>query len=267
MIRRPPRSTLFPYTTLFRSVKPIYEFQPRGLDSARGAVHTFFANVDAAADKGPQAIIQAARDQGVTLTLGEAAYLSKSGKRRNVERALDELLERTLALGATGPGVLQVEQAQELIIRRRSGETSVPRDQVMSYALYLTRARTVHPDKGSSVGDAVYLKLAGHFFRPTLVPNAAETERRRDELRKSVDPSKYIVRAGDRIVGAHEVVTSEAHEKLVALRNDLVRRGGATRRSFGGLLGALLRDGLVLSIFWVLMLFYRRGADPARPPD
>jgi len=76
------------------TVKPIYEFQPRGLDSARVAVHTFFATVDAAADKGPQAIIQAARDQGVTLTLGEAAYLSKSGKRRNVGRAA----------GGAGPG-------------------------------------------------------------------------------------------------------------------------------------------------------------------
>src|SRR2546426_11546505 len=109
---------------LAATVKPIYEFQPRGLDSARLAVHTFFANADGAADKGPQAIIQAAREQSVTLTLGEAGYLSKSGKRRNLERALDELLDRTLALGATGPGVLQVEQAQELIIRRRSGETS-----------------------------------------------------------------------------------------------------------------------------------------------
>src|SRR2546430_11219324 len=30
MIRRPPRSTLFPYTTLFRSIRP----QKRGLDEA-----------------------------------------------------------------------------------------------------------------------------------------------------------------------------------------------------------------------------------------
>src|SRR5256885_12645360 len=28
MIRRPPRSTLFPYTTLFRSVKSVREFAP-----------------------------------------------------------------------------------------------------------------------------------------------------------------------------------------------------------------------------------------------
>src|SRR2546426_6624321 len=37
MIRRPPRSTLFPYTTLFRSVERQARGQPRGAE-ARGAV-------------------------------------------------------------------------------------------------------------------------------------------------------------------------------------------------------------------------------------
>src|SRR2546430_6874935 len=32
MIRRPPRSTLFPYTTLFRSPRPTHEDLPRLLD-------------------------------------------------------------------------------------------------------------------------------------------------------------------------------------------------------------------------------------------
>src|SRR2546426_1755814 len=32
MIRRPPRSTLFPYTTLFRSWRNLLEMQRRGLD-------------------------------------------------------------------------------------------------------------------------------------------------------------------------------------------------------------------------------------------
>src|SRR5690242_21497623 len=35
MIRRPPRSTLFPYTTLFRSVRPMPHRRP----SARGPLH------------------------------------------------------------------------------------------------------------------------------------------------------------------------------------------------------------------------------------
>src|SRR6267154_6198705 len=56
MIRRPPRSTLFPYTTLFRSYdgsavlsalsNPAvlsYEPNPRGLESARRAVAGYYA--------------------------------------------------------------------------------------------------------------------------------------------------------------------------------------------------------------------------------
>src|SRR6266704_3435885 len=241
------------------TVKPIYQFQDRALDSAVAAVRGFFAALETAADRGgAAAIAAAAKAQGVGLTGAEAAYLAKGGKRHNLEKALGELVARTLALGVTAPGVLQVEQAPDLIVRRRASEQSVPRDQVLSYAQYLARARQVHPDKSSSVGDAVYLRLASHFFRPTLVPNTVETERRRDELRRSVDPSKYIVRAGDRIVSAHEVVTNEVHEKLVALHNDLVRRGAATSHSLGGALGPMIRDSLILAIFWVLMVFYRR---------
>jgi cyclic-di-AMP phosphodiesterase PgpH len=244
---------------LASTVKPIYQYQERALDSAKIAMHTFFASVDTAADQGgATAILQAAKPHGFALGPPEAAYLNKGGKRHALERALSELFDRTLALGVTGPGVLQVEQAPELIVRRRSGEQSVSRDQVLTYAQYLTRARAIHPDKGSSVGDQLYVRLAGHFFRPTLIPNTLETERRRDELRRSVDPSKYIVRAGDRIVGAHEVVTNEAHEKLVALHSDLVRRGAATSRSPGGVFGPVLRDSLILAVFWVLLWFYRR---------
>src|SRR5256885_11999080 len=32
MIRRPPRSTLFPYTTLFRSFRPSVQMEPAALD-------------------------------------------------------------------------------------------------------------------------------------------------------------------------------------------------------------------------------------------
>src|SRR2546425_331684 len=241
------------------TVKPIYQYQERALDSAKIAMQAFFSSVETAADQGgATAILQVAKAHGFALSTPEAAYLNKGGKRHAAERALSELFDRTLALGVTGPGVLQVEQAPELIVRRRSGEQSLSRDQVLTYAQYLTRARAIHPDKGSSVGDQLYVRLAGHVFRPTLIPNTLETERRRDELRRSVDPSKYIVRAGDRIVGAHEVVTNEAHEKLVALHSDLVRRGAATSRSTGGVFGPVLRDSLILAIFWVLLVFYRR---------
>lgn len=243
---------------LAASAKPIYEFRQRAYDTAATAMSAFFAAVEAAADEGPQALIRAAREFGVAITLQEAAYVARDNKREALQQSLTQLFDRTLAVGVTGPGVLQVEQSRELIVRRGTNESSVARDQVLTFAQYLNRARTLHPDAGSSVGDVLYLKLVRQFFRPTLVPKQLETERRRNELRGSVDPSKYIVRAGDRIVGAQEVVTSEAHERLVALHQELLRRGAATTHSIRGILGPLLRDMLVLSIFWVLMVFYRR---------
>ena len=240
---------------LAASAKPIYEFRQRAYDSTATTMAAFFTAVDAAADQGQQAIISAAGEFGVPVTPQEAAYLSKGGKRRAVQQALQKLFDRTLAQGVTGPGVLQVEQSRELIVRRGSTESSVSRDQVLTFAHYLSRAKQLHPDAGSSVGDVLYLKLVRQFFRPTLIPKQLETERRRNELRGSVDPSKYIVRAGDRIVAPHEVVTNEAHERLVALHQELLRRGAATIR---GVVGPLLRDTLLLSIFWVLLVFYRR---------
>jgi cyclic-di-AMP phosphodiesterase PgpH len=243
---------------LAASAKPIYEFRQHAYDSTATTMTAFFSAVEAVADQGAPAIVGAAAQFGVPLTPQEAQYLTKGGKRRALEQALQKLFDRTLAQGVTGPGVLQVEQSRELIVRRGSTESSVSRDQVLTFAQYLSRAKQLHPDAGSSVGDVLYLKLVRQFFRPTLVPNVGETLRRRNELRGSVDPSKYIVRAGDRIVGAHEVVTNEAHERLVTLHQELLRRGAATTYSIRGIVGPLLRDSLLLSIFWVLLVFYRR---------
>ena len=232
---------------LAASAKPIYEFRQHAYDSAATTMAAFFAAVDAAADQGPQAIIRAAGQFGVPVTLQEAAYLGKGGKRRALQQSLQRLFDRTLAQGVTGPGVLQGEQSRELIVRRGSTESSVIRDQVLTFAQYLNRAKQLHPDAGSSVGDVLYLKLVRQFFRPTLIPKPLETERRRNELRGSVDPSKYIVRAGDRIVGANEIVTNEAHERLVTLHQELLRRGAATTYSIRGVIGPLLRDSLIIA--------------------
>src|SRR5256886_15533673 len=50
MIRRPPRSTLFPYTTLFRSPPPVI---------GRGTLGGFKLQVEDRADAGPQALFAA----------------------------------------------------------------------------------------------------------------------------------------------------------------------------------------------------------------
>src|SRR2546427_7061830 len=80
---------------LASTVKPIYEFQQRAFDSATIALHAFFAAMQNAADQGgPQAVMRVAKEQGVVLSAAEAAYLAKGGKRRGLERALTDLLDR-----------------------------------------------------------------------------------------------------------------------------------------------------------------------------
>ena len=243
---------------LASSARPIYELQPRAYDSASAALTSFFEGLDDAASHGAAAVVAAAKQGGVSLSAEEASYLARNNKRTAMERALTSLFDRTLAQGVVATSAIQAEPAREFIIRRRNVEGAVARNQVLTYGRYLALARTEHPDRSSAVGDAVYLKIAGHFFRPTLALNRVETERRRDELRRSVDPNKYVIRAGDRLVAAHGVVTNETAERLRALHQELLRRGSASSPSFGGVIGAFLRDSLILSLFWVLMIFYRR---------
>jgi hypothetical protein len=72
-----------------------------------------------------------------------------------------------------------------------------------------------------------------------------------------VDPVKYSVRTGERIVRAGEPVTEEARAKLLTLLDEHRRRGsgGLAIRSAAG---ALLYNAMVLSAFWLLIMFYRR---------
>jgi len=243
---------------LARSARPIYEFEERAYDSAAASARAFFAAIAAAGARGPDAVREAGRAYDVDLSVRESEYLSHASQREAVARALTTLLDRALAAGVTPPGAMQAEQAPEVIVRRRGAETAVRRESVVGYAQYLEQARAIHPDRSSSIGDATYLKLVGHFFRPTLLYNQVESERRRDDLRRSVDRSKYVVRGGDRIVAAHQIVTREQAERLAALHQDLLRRGAATSRSLGGVVGPLVQYALLFGIFWVLMLFYRR---------
>ena len=50
---------------LASTVKPIYQFQQRALDSASIALHAFFAGIENAADQGgAQAVMRVAKEQG-----------------------------------------------------------------------------------------------------------------------------------------------------------------------------------------------------------
>src|SRR2546430_15593634 len=86
MIRRPPRSTLFPYTTLFRSLDAYLAFERietplRARDArAASAVEDAFRTLSARLAEGTDAeIIQARRGVGSTLARAQGALSKETG--------------------------------------------------------------------------------------------------------------------------------------------------------------------------------------------
>ncbi len=238
------------------SARPIYEFRTAAYDSVHSATRGFFAAIDSAARQDREAIVRAAQRAGVSFSGIEADYLANASQRRMLERAVTDLFQHSLALGAAM--TLEPDSGPELIVRRGAAETPVPRAQVLTFGGVLQSAQALHPDPGSRTGDMVFLKLVRRLFRPTLVRNDLETARRRSELAAGVERSKYAVRQGDVLVTVGQIVTGPTEERLAALHAELVRRGAATSGTVGGKVGSLLRNLLILSVFWVLMFFYRR---------
>lgn len=249
---------------LARSVKSIFEFRPQALDSAQRALQTFMDSLGAAAraaDHRPgaaarrTAVQRTAAALGVSLAPAEAEYLALAARRRAMEDGLRRALSRWLGGGVAAIGEMD-EIRGEVIVRRDGTERSVSADSLPTFESFLRHARAMQPDPNSSVADALYLKLLSGFFRPTLRLDRVATEARRQELRSSVDVNRYQVRAGEKIVGEHEVVGQAEFEKLRAL-HDALQRQSSGQRALGRIAGSIAYNALVLAIFGIAIVLFR----------
>src|SRR3712207_8331017 len=94
MIRRPPRSTLFPYTTLFRSFVPVLSVSPIALSGATGAPRAYSWN-----QTFPSRLISSlSRSEEHTSELQSRQYLVcrllLEKKKKNIHDILLEILHR-----------------------------------------------------------------------------------------------------------------------------------------------------------------------------
>jgi len=245
-----------------RSVVPIFSYAPAAVDSARGDLRNFGERLRVAAAEARSdgdraaAVQQAAADAGVRLTAPEAAFLANSAQRRAVTEAIGTVIDRWLTQGVAPAGALDSVRGN-LLLQRNGTERAISADSILNFAGLLSRARLVHPSsQADPVADGLFLKLLGSFFHPTVVPDRAGTERMREELRRAVATEKYIVRQGEKIVGAHEVIGREDYEKMRALRDQLQTGpdgGWAPRR----VAGAVLLNFLVIGILGLTLTLFR----------
>ena len=242
------------------TVEPVFDFVPGALDSTWRQLAAFAQAVNgAAAAADPRNVVigiqQAAASQGVTLTAPEATYLAQERRRTPMLGAVQRVFERWLGTGIASRGALDNVRG-DVILRSGKDERRVSSDSIQTFSMLISRARLIHPDPTSVIGDGIYFRLLGALFHPTIVPDAAATELRQEDMRRSVPTAKYEVRVGEKIIGANEVVGREEHDKLRAL-HDAVDHRRATERAARRVIGAIMFDFLIISLLGLTILIFR----------
>lgn len=232
----------------------VYDFRGEVTDSVLARADSLFAAFAAA--ETPEQIVAAAQDVGLRLSRDEAAYLAGGPRIAAYRDAVRRLVSRELPRGVVAGGPGESGTTGYVRLRRNGSERAVPLDSLVTVQALVEHRAAYSPDLSSSVGDMVFTKLLQALVQPTWVPNEAEYEARRQEL-AVVDTVKFRVRADERIIDANEVVTRGAEERLFALRQELLNRGGGTEGRLSGIVGQVLTNALVLVVFWALLQLYR----------
>jgi hypothetical protein len=238
------------------TAQPVYRFSPTAYDSALAAARDFFTDLDRASAQGPELVRAVAATQA-HLGPDETRYLADSASRRAMRELVTHFLGETLSRGVADAGVVRGEASRQLTLRRNDAERVVARDSILTFADLMEQAEVAGIVLEDPVGQRTLRRLVGAFCHPTIVPDPLLTSARREQLRASVEPVRYGVRAGERVVTAGQVVTEEQRAKLIALHEELQRRGSEGFWTQGAV-GGLLYNALVLSVFWLLIVFYRR---------
>ena len=246
-------------TTIANGVEPVYAFVPSALDSAKAAVNAFGAAITQAATttpaNGPAAIQRAAAVWGITLSTNQASYLANAARRTTMIQTIGRAFDRWLSAGVATAGALDSVRGS-VVIRFGPEDRRRPVDSVATFGMLVSRARLIHPDPNSATADSLYTRLLATFFHPTIVPDRATTELRREEVRRSVPLAKYDVQAGEKIIGANEVVGREQNEKLHAL-HDAADKYSGSQRGVRRVIGAVVFDFLIIALLGGTLLVLR----------
>lgn len=240
--------------TLDATITPYYNLSSVVVDSILLETQTFFSMLDILAGQdapGSGSFV------GLRISEAHALYLIEADLVGAYESALRRLIGERLRPGVMSSGVLEAETRSEIVVRTADGDRIVQRSDQMSWPAYLASRVEYYPEPDSPQGQNIFTRLLTSFFAPTLIPNVEETERARAELRATINPVKFTVQTDERIVAAHELVTQSVLDKLVALRMEMLERGGVTGGNFLSVVGQMSTNALVISIFWLLLTFYR----------
>lgn len=240
-------------------VDPVFSFVPSALDTAKMTLAAFGRAIAQAATANPQTAVtsvqRASSSWGITLSTNQAAYLANAPRRTAMLQAINRVFDRWLSEGVATAGALDSVRGS-VVVRVGNEDRRRSVDSVATFNMLVTRAKLIHPDPTSATADSIYTRLLATFFRPTIVPDRATTELRREEVRRTVPLAKYDVQAGEKIIGANEVVGREQNEKLHAL-HDAADAFRGSERGARRVVGAVLFDFLIIALLGVTLVVMR----------
>lgn len=242
-------------------VEPIFDHLPELADSSIAAAQAFFdtlqATVSSAADEeGRRRAVRALLDDyGIAGSGDQVALLIASESREQFREAVESTFQRLLRPGVVSGGELGAVASSGVILISAAGEELVRGDTLTTMERFFELADSRSPSELGVDAHRLFHNVVVHFAQPTIVLNREATEAAQNQARQAVNRVAYQVLEGEGIVAAHERVSAEQRERLVALQEQLAGQEG--RRLWPANLGGILYNILLLVVLGLVIRYYR----------
>jgi putative nucleotidyltransferase with HDIG domain len=248
-------------TAAANSVPSVYDHQPENADRSIAEATAFLEAISTALEgvgddaQRYQAVRGVLEQYRVPVSENRVTLLSRSDLRQQLLGAITRAYRTLLRPGAVRVSDLGVTSTTMVVLRTEDGERRVQGDSLQTIQQFYSRAAARAPAQFGLAEHRLYQYLLIRFTSPTIVFNHDATQTVRNEAQEAVNPIKYPVLAGERIVTAHERVGPDEIERLNALRTALV--GTGAKRSARAKAGGMLYNLLLLVVFAVVLRYFR----------
>lgn len=248
-------------TAAANSVAPVLDHQPENADQATAEATEFLEAIAAALEgiedeaRRYQTVRGVLEEYRLPISENRVTLLARSDLREQLQAAITRAYRTLLRPGAVRINDLGVTGTSMVVLRTEGGERRVQRDSLQTIERFFSRAVARAPAQFDLNEQRLYQSLLIRFTSPTIVQNHAATQALRIEAQEAVDPIKYKVQTGERIVTAHERVGPGEIERLEALRSALA--GTGSKRSVQAKAGGMLYNLLLLIVFAAVLRYFR----------
>ncbi|MEO0293390.1 MAG: HDIG domain-containing metalloprotein [candidate division WOR-3 bacterium] len=192
-------------------------------------------------------------DSLITFRANESPHKNKIlGEKEEIKEVFFEIYRRGIISNKEN---LPESESSKILIEGNGKDILIDRDVILSQkeAAEIFAQKIKEAFKPYEVKET-FIEEIKKYIEPNLLIDFAETEKMRDEAKKSVSDSIGVVREGEKIIDAHEVVTLDIYRKLYSLRKHQDQK---YYYSIFSILGRTQLYFIFVSLFVFIFIFFR----------